>query len=175
MKSHDDEYLLFALVMNIPNNGTGTNHFLTKVMRAIAKNPRKISQFTEMTVPVIVENVDTGVIERTVALRVNLHRLKHSLTMIGRALYFHHFDMTWEGTVSAHPHFALALTEPNSKELNEPLENMAAAAEEMFKFEPRHGDNQEVFFYQVVTCAGTTGAIMLLHFYEGSKVTLIFQ
>ena len=71
-KSHDDEYLLFALVMNLPNNIVGANHFLAKVMRAITKNPRKIQRFTNTTVPVLVRDEATGKIERTMALQQNL-------------------------------------------------------------------------------------------------------
>lgn len=173
-KSHDDEYLLFALVMNLPNNVVGANHFLTKVMRAIAKNPKKIQRFTNTTVPVLVKDETTGNIEKTIAVRVEFQRLKRTLAMIGRATYFHHFGQRWDGKVSVHPHFTLALTEPNARDLNDALYGLATSSEESFKTEPRHGQNQKVFFYQVATCDQRSGAIMLLHFYEGARVTLLF-
>ena len=67
--------------------------------------------------------------------------------MIGRAIYFHHFRQRWEGKMSVHPHFTLALTEPNAKGLNDALYGLATASEENFKTEQRYGENQEVFFW----------------------------
>ena len=151
-KSHDDEYLLYALSMNIPNNQTASSHFGAKVLRAIKLNPSVISRFTVAQVPVVVEDTESGKVLDTVALRVDLGRLKRTLEMVGRALYFHHFGSSWLGDVSAYPHFVLALTEENAKELNE-----------------------EVFCYQVANFGSMTDGVMALRFYEGSRVTLLFR
>ena len=174
-KSKDDEYLLYALLMNIPNNQTGSNHFLTKILRAIKRNPSLISVFAQSQLPVLVEDTATGHIQQTVAMQVDLPRLTTGLEMIGRALYFHHFKATWSGTVDAYPTFILSITEPNARELNEPVERMAATVEELFKDAPRYGENPEVFYYQVAPGIPPTAFVMLLKFYEGSRVTLLFK
>lgn len=174
-KSMDDEYLLYALSMNIPNNSTASNHFSTKILRAIQRSQSVIRKFTDRQLPVKVENAQTGEIHETVALLVDRERLENALTMIGRALYFHHFKTKWVGSVSAFPNFLLSLTEPNAQELNQPVEKMAALAEEFFLDEPRYGENQAVFSYQVAAGLFPVETIMLLRFYEGSRVTLLFR
>lgn len=173
-KSKDDEYLLYALSMNIPNNPTASNHFSTKVLRAIQRRPSVIMKFAEKQLSVKVENTETGEIHETLAFQVDRRRLENALEMIGHALYFHHFRTSWKGRVSVYPNFLLALTESNAHELNGSVENMAALAEEFFLNEPRYGKNQDVFSYQVAAGQAPVETIMLLRFYEGSKVTLLF-
>lgn len=174
-KSKDDEYLLYVLSMNIPNNPTASDHFSTKVLRAIQRRPSVIKMFTQKQLPVKVEDTLTGEIHETLAFQVDRRRLEYALGMIGRALYFHHFSTSWIGSVSAYPNFLLALTESNSHELNEPVEKMAALAEEFFLNEPRYGENHDVFCYQVAGGQPPVETIMLLRFYEGSRVTLLFR
>lgn len=135
-KSKDDEYLLYALSMNISNNPTASNHFSTKILRTIQRNTSVINKFTEKQIPVKVEDTQTGELHETVALQVDKQRLEGALMMIGHALYFHHFKTKWLGSVSAYPNFLLALTEPNARELNDPVENLAALAEEFFSISP---------------------------------------
>jgi hypothetical protein len=161
--------------MNIPNNPTASNHFSTKILRAIERSPSVIRKFTEKQIPVKVEDTQTGEIHETLALQVDRHRLENALMMIGHALYFHHFKTSWKGSVSAYPNFLLALTEPNARELNEPVERMAALAEEFFLNQPRYGENQDVFSYQVAEGQSPVETLMLLRFYEGSRVTLLFR
>ena len=174
-KSMDDVYLLYAVSMNIPNNLTASDHFTKKIMRSINRNPSVIKRFTEKHIPVKVEDTESGEIHETLALKVDLQRIKNTLEMIGRALYFHHFKSSWKGNVSAYPDFILALTEPNSRAINEPLERMFAYAEELFKHEKHYGENQEVFLYQVATGPLQEEPIMLLQFYKGSRVTILFH
>lgn len=174
-KSRDDEYLLYALSMNIPNNEIASGHFGSKVMRAIQRNPSVIAQFTQAHMRVLVEDTATGQVNETVALRVDFSRVKRALEMIGRALYFHHFKNVWRNKVSAHPHFILALTEPDAEKLNEPNEKMAALASAYFKDRPFLGENPDVFCYQVADSTSESPVIMLLRFYKGSQVTLVFK
>jgi hypothetical protein len=174
-KSRDDEYLMYALSMNIPNNSTAANHFSTKISRAIQRNPSVINKLAEKHLSVQVENTQTGEIHETLALSINRKRLENALVMIGRALYFHHFEKKWSGDVSVYPNFLLAIAEQNAYELNEPVEKMAALAEEFFRNQPCHGENQDVFSYQVAAGHPLVEVIMLLRFYEGSRVTVLFR
>jgi hypothetical protein len=174
-KSKDDEYLLYALLLNVPNNETAKNHVFTKLIRAIEYNPHLITQFAKTQVPVVVEDSVSGKIEPTVAVQVDERRLTSGLEMMGRAIYFHHFNQRWRGEVCAYPNFILAITEPNAQELNAPVEQMAAHAGQLMQGEPRFGENQQVFSYQVKGGQAPVETIMLLRFYEGSRVTLLFK
>jgi hypothetical protein len=162
-------------VLNVPNNETAKNHFFTKVLRAIQYNPHLITQFANTQIPVVVEDSVTGKIEPTVAVRVDEHRLTSALEMMGRAIYFHHFKRRWRGEVCAYPNFILAIGEPDAPQLNAPVEQMAAGAEQLMQGEPRHGENQAVFSYQVKDGRAPVETVMLVRFYEGSRVTLLFK
>ena len=61
------------------------------------------------------------------------------------------------------------------KKLNTDLLKMAALAEEFFFDQPRYGENQDVFSYQIAAGKLLVETIMLLRFYEGSRVTLLFK
>lgn len=174
-KSKDDEYLLYALLLNIPNNNTAENHAFTKIKRAAERNPSLLARFAMTQVPVFVEDSVTGEVQQTVAVQVDFQRLKRSIKMIGLALHFHHFKQHWPGQVSVHPHFVLAITGPDAREQNRPSEQMAAAVEDLVKSEPIHGNNPEVFAYQLVGDWSTKCIVMHLRFYEGSRVTLLFH
>lgn len=174
-KSKDDEYLLYTLSMNFQNNQTASNHFSTKVLRAIKRRPSIIKKFAEKQLPVKLEDTESGQTLDTLAFQVDQRRLENAFAMIGYALYFHHFRESWKGNISVYPNFLLALTESNAHELNEPVEKMAALTEQFFHYEPRHGANQDVFSYQVAAGQPPVETIMLLRFYECSKVTLLFR
>lgn len=174
-KSKDDEYLLYTLLLNVPNNQTATNHFFTKVLLAIGRNPPLINARGKVQMPVKVEGIKTGEIHYTIAVQIDENRLKLSLEMIGRALNFHQHQEPWHGTVDVHSNFLLWLSEPNAEELNEPPAKMAAAIEELVEHEARHGENPEVFCYQIANGHSPVEIIMVLRIYEGSRVTLLIK
>jgi len=174
-KSTDDEYLLYALTMNIPNNTVAENHFATKVMRAIGRNSSLIKRFAADQQPVIAEDVTTGNRQETVAVKIDERRLERGLELMSRALYFHHFKSQWPGVVKVYPTFLLVISEPDAREMNEPREEMAAYTAQLMASEPRHGENPGVFFYQLAAGQPPTEHVMRLTFYEGSHVTVLFK
>lgn len=174
-KSQDDEYLLYLLLLNIPNNETATNHFFTKVQRAIQRNPTLIQKFSEKQLPVVAEDTITGEVHQTVAVQIDEERLASSLEHIGRALYYNHFGSSWEGDVSAFPHFLMHLTQPNAEELNKPNELMQKAVELAMQEKELHGENSEVFCYQIADGETPVNFIMYLRIYEGARATLLFK
>ena len=174
-KSKDDEYLLYALLMNLPNNETAQNYFYKKAVRAIKRNPSLINRITERHTPVTAVDSKTGEVHHTAAVQIDEVRLSSALESIGFALYFHHFRATWNGSVSAYPHFLMHITEENARELNEPNEKMQQCAEVLMKDREQFGDNPEVFFYQLADGGKVSKWIMYLTIYGGSKVTLLFK
>jgi hypothetical protein len=174
-KSHDDEYLLYLLLLNIPNNETAKNHFFTKVQRAIQRNPSLIQKFAEKRLPVVAEDTVTGEMHQTIAVQIDEARLHDSLEHIGRSLYFHEHGKPWEGEVSAYPHFLLNVTQPNAAELNEPNERMQKAVELMMQGNVMKGENPEVFCYQITEGTPPVSLVMYLRIYEGSRITLLFR
>ncbi len=174
-KSKDDEYILYVLVMNIPNNEVAQNHFLSKIIRAIDRNPSLINQFLGRHAPVHVHDSTNDKIQETIAMQIDTERFYSALDHMGRALYFNHFNLKWPGAVSVCPDFLLSLHPEYARQTNESMERMANLAKELFNNVEAHGNNPEVFKYQLVDGTKGVSKIMRLLFYGGSGVTLFFK
>jgi len=175
-KSHDDEYLMYALVIGILNNATADLQVQTKIQRAIAKNPTLARVLTAHQVPVKLEEIQTGTWRDGVALRVDAARVRKSLEQVGRALYFHLFGEKWLDDIQVHPLFLIELEGEDAPAFNANLETLRESIEELMKSEPVEGSNPDVFTYQVkrvdwpeIPC------VMQLTFFEGSKVVMLFR
>lgn len=174
-KSKDDEYLMYALVFGIQNNATASTQVKTKITRALAGNPAVAKLITQHQQAVRVEDTTTGKIEDTLALRLDAKRVHQALDRIGRALHFHHFHAKWGGDIQVIPLFLLALNGDAPELFNASLESMGKAVEELLSDQSAHGSNPEVFTYKVVQPGPEIPVVMLLTFYEGSKVVLLFK
>lgn len=174
-KSKDDEYLLYTLLLNIPNNQTAENYFFKKALRAIERNPSLIQGITKTNLPVTAVDNVTGKMHRTIAVQIDAERLHESLQSMGYALYYHHFRKPWPGTVQAYPHFLIHLTEPDARELNALNERMQQCTELLMEKRERFGENPDVFCYQLADENGSVKMIMYLRIYEGSRITLMFK
>lgn len=174
-KSKDDEYLLYLLVMNIPANDAAKNQFLSKIVRSVKRNPKLINQFLEKQQPVVAADEKTGKAHNTIALNIDDNRLDSALEHISRALYFHHFGEKWLGEVRTQVDFLLVSLDPiNGQKLNEPVSQLAEAADSIFAAAPFYGENPEVFKYNVIDGGKAAHKLMRFHFYEGCKVTSFF-
>jgi len=174
-KSKEDAYLRNILVMNVPNNTTAHNHFFKAVMRSYQERPALLNSIANTQVAVEVEDSTTGKRQQTLAVQVDAGRLNSVFQMMARALYFHHFGTPWTEDVKVYPLFILAVTEPNAAELNAPIEHMAAYTEELMAGKPIHGENPQVFSYQIAENVKPLRAVMRLRFYEGSYVTVLLR
>lgn len=174
-KSKDDEYLLYLLVINLPANETAKNHFHSKILRGIQRNPALINRFTATQQPVIAVDNETGKAFRTVAVRIEDKRLDSALDHIARALYFHHLGSQWLGSVRIQPDFLLQSLDPDKgRKLNELGAKMAEAADQIFAKCDFHGANPDVFKYQVHEGGDKVHKLMRLHFYNGCRVSVFF-
>lgn len=174
-KSLDDEYLMYALVLGIQNNRTASGQFETKITRALKANPGVAKLITRHQQSVRIENTATGKAEDTLAFRIDTTRVHQALDHIGRALHFHHLGAKWAGEIQVIPLFLLALEGQAPQVFNARLESMGSAVEELLSAAPSHGSNPEVFTYKVVRPGPQIPVVMLLTFYEGSKVVLLFK
>ena len=174
-KSHDDEFLLSVLPINLPNNEMAKDHVCTKVQRAIDRNPSSFRKITEKKLFVEVGGKDIVGKQPTLAVQIDESRLNNILERIGRALYFKHFGEQWAGEVFPYPHFLLHITPSNAAELNERDKEKQKAVELMMQGKETYGENPEVFCYQLAEGSSSVALVMYLRFYEGSRVTLLFK
>jgi len=173
-KSKDDEYILYVLVMNLPANEVGGNHFQTKLMRSIERNPDLIKQFLSTHQRVAIQDTETGEWQNTIAIEIDRHRFDGAIDMMSRALHYEHFSEKWLGKVSIQPDFLLSLDPETARDTNEPIEQLAEAADQIFESQPYFGENKEVFKYQVINGNDKCEKIMRLSFYGNCKVTVFF-
>ena len=172
-KSHNDEYLLYLLVISLPSNEIAKNHFLTKIMRSIVRNPGLIRKVMVNPQPVIAVDKETEQAHHTIAVNIDDARLDSALDHIARALYFHHFKAQWLGNVRTQPDFLLTSLDPmDGQEKNKLGEYMVAAADHLFADKEFHGANPDVFKYQVLEGNENVHMLMRLHFYNGCRVSV---
>ena len=174
IKSSDDEYLLYCLVLSIPANEVAKNHFLTKIIRAIKRNPSLIKKYLTTTKNVDVENMDTKEWSKTIGCQIDDERFDKSLEQLSRALYFHHFGTKSTGEIGIYPNFLLSMSE-GYKETNANIAKMDEMSEALFSKEPSHGANPEVFRYCAVDQGIGKQKFLRLYFYGGNRVTIIFK
>lgn len=174
MKSNDDEYLLYCLVMSIPSNETGSNHFLTKIMRAIERNPSLIKKYLQKHKTVAVENMETGEWSRSISCQIDDDRFDKSIEQLSRALFFHHFGVKADGEIGIYPNFLMSMNE-GYEETNASIAKMDSISEQLFSREVVHGENPEVFKYCAVDLGQGEAKILRLYFYGGNRVTVIFK
>ncbi len=173
-KSSDDEYLLYCLVLSIPSNKVAKNHFLSKIVRAIDRNPSLIKKYLSATQNVSVENIETKEWSQTIGCQIDDERFDKSLEQLSLALYFHHFKLKSTGEIGIYPNFLLSMSE-GYKETNETIAKMDKMSETLFSKEPSYGKNPEVFKYCAVDQGVGKPKFLRIYFYEGNRMTVIFK
>ena len=166
---------MYALVFGIQNNPTADAQVKTKIVRALSKNPGVARLIAEHHMPVQVEETATGASHDTLALKIDTLKINQAFDHIGRALHFHHFQSKWMESIQSIPLFLLALEGESAQEYNASLVSLGTNVEELLGNETSHGANPEVFSYKVIKAEQNFHVAMLLTFYEGSKVVLLFR
>lgn len=178
-KSCDDEYLMYALTFGIQNNETARRQVNTKITRAIAANGSLARSLAKHHITVGIRDLLTTEKYNTIALCIDASRVHRALDQIGRALHFHHFKSKWLGQIQVIPLFLLSLEGDAPQIFNSHIENMGRLVEELLSGVPSHGANPEIFAYRAKNLdtgsGGSLSTVMLLSFFEGSKVILLFK
>jgi len=174
-KSKDDEYLLYSLVISIPTGEVGKDHFQSKILRAVKRNPSLIKLLMKNKQAVVVVDEKTRELQKTIALKIDSNRIDSALEHISRGIYFNHFKEKWLEEITTQAEFLLTSLDPlNGKELNEDASKLANATDVAFNGAKFHGKNKEVFKYQVIDGKDFAHKLMRFYFYEGCKVTSFF-
>lgn len=85
-KSGDDEYLLYALTMNIVNNETAMTQIQRKIVRAITRNRSRFDKFSKENRPVFAVD-SNGNMFNTLMVRIDNERFLKSLRWIAQGLF----------------------------------------------------------------------------------------
>lgn len=166
-KSSDDEYLLLVLTMSISSSEIGEHHFLSRMQRALVKNPALLDKLFIKYEYVTIQDNLTGATQRTIAFKTDGQRLVSIFTHIGKAIYFHEFGKIWDNKLSVVTEFTLSFDDIDK---NRQQNELTRRLDELLKDTPHKGNNHDAFSYQLMQLDGKT--VLRLHFYERTKVTI---
>jgi hypothetical protein len=168
-KSHDDEYLLFALAGSYTSSDVGLTQFLTKVKRAFEHRPSKAESFIRRSAPVQLRRVEQVDWEDGLQVIVDGDRIDSVLSNCGRALYFHETGRKFMGQVQVFTHFTMYNDEGLQANITEAFE----AAERIFATDHPRGANPDVFWYKFQETQAT--AVFYMSFFRQSTAMVRFS
>lgn len=147
-KSRDDEYLLYVLIMNLQANAIAQTQW-TKLNRAVKRRPALLNSMYNNSKDVKVMDSHTGKIYEAVQMDLDGPRFIRLLELIALGVYYYHFGKRWVGSIRVHPDFVDFPYEQNKAEIDANRMLVFNCAKKLFASTPRHGENQDVFWYQV--------------------------
>jgi len=181
-KTKDDEYFLYILVMSLSANEVAKSQFLTKVMRAIKRNPSLLNRFLDKHRPITLQNFENKEWSRTIAIEVDLDRFDRSVDMLARALHYHFYKEKWLEGIEIQPDFLLSFTPQTAQQTNNLIGSFSKTADVLFSKQSNYGENPNVFKYQVIdendrliNSKDGIEKLMRFNFYNGCRIILIFR
>ena len=169
-KSTEDEYLMYVLPISIAANNVGINQFLTKVRRAIRRNPSLAINVSKNAQKVIVHDTEKDVWFEAPAIQIDMKRVHRVIEMNARAIYYHSKKEKFTAPIKVFTNFSLKLDAPEANDLQEKLFDMS---ELLLKDSKALGENSDVFTYRMArdefieviefTYYGTSKALAVLH------------
>lgn len=171
----DDEYFKVALGLNISNNDVGQQHRKHSVEATLRSNLRLQRQFLLPANQKIFETSSgTGVY-----YGIDIQIYNRIADKIARGLYFHHSDKRWKWKreiviIPLHLY-------PEIPSEHEELESLwlqrfrvAQSIVENCAPGKRYGNNQSVFYYQVLTGLRSTERAIVMVFYGNTRIIALF-
>jgi hypothetical protein len=165
-RSHDDEYLLCVLVASYENNPVARQHFETKIIRLLRRKPWFQTTLMKFLTPVLLNG------EETAAFKVDLIRLKRVLEAIAYGLHFHTFKEQWLGEIKVIP--LGMFKEEGATFIRHPLEvTMLEGSKIFFADKEHHGENPDIFLYQIHRDLDEGLLVIKMVFYGGFEVVVL--
>lgn len=125
------------------------------------------------------DNNEVGVLQGTGKAGRALQRskgLQKAYEHIARALYYHHKQKPWDGSVSVNIEFTVKQDSKIIDLDDHPRRLIRDKADSLFRRCDEHGANQRVFYYQIFDLVEDMPMTLVrLTFYGGTCVTTIFQ
>ena len=169
-KSTEDEYLMYILPTSIATNNVGINQFLTKVQRAIKRNPGIAFNLSQGAQKVIVHDTEKNSWFEALAIRMDMERVRKVIEMNARAIFFKLHKEKFLGPIKVYTNFSLKLDSTEQNNFQEKIFNMSELLLRSYQLQ---GENQDVFAYRIAR----NGDIELIEFtfYGISKALAVLQ
>ncbi len=146
VKSTEDEYLMYILPTSIATNTLGINQFLTKIQRAITRNPSLVLNISQDVQEVIVHDTEKDIWFETHAIKIDMRRVHKVLEMNARAVFYNSHKVKFLGPIKVYTNFSLILDSPGLNDLQEKIFSMS---ELLLQDSQLKGENQDVFTYRM--------------------------
>ncbi len=143
-KSKDDEYLMMVLTCSITNNKTAMDQINTKIIRAWRKIPSLAKLLLNNTKPVVANG------QATLASQVDITRFNSSLDCIARGLYYDQYKKKWSEKININSPAMLSLNGKDASIHNQIQNKMGSAVNQTLVDLPKYGENQDVFWCQLL-------------------------
>jgi hypothetical protein len=164
-KSGDDQYLLQLIVSYYGNNLAAQRHFCTHILRALKKDPSLHGVFADPR-PVDING------RPTMAFSVDRRRFDRSIDRIARALYFERYNgEKWTGRIRIDSPALIQVGGYTAQKANRFIPQHNSMTAVMLDFEPRLGDNPEIFYYKIHRDKPSRRIMVRMVFYKGFIVT----
>ena len=158
-RSRDDEYAMMFVVTHYETNAVARDQCSTKCIRALKHSRGLTSVIFNKT-----RHVSVGG-QPSVAVTVDRKRFDRVMEHTCRALFFHEFRRKFAPRLFVwSPAFRHSNFEPDAQEVE-----LGYHARQVLQNQPRLGQNEQVFWYQLYEKPGSLTAFRLM-FYEGCSV-----
>jgi hypothetical protein len=169
-KSAEDEYLMHILPTSIATNDIGVNQFLTKIQRAITRNPSLAVNIYKDAQKVIVHDTEKDVWSEALAIRIDMKRVRKVIEMNARAVYYFLRKEKFLGKIEVFTNFTLKLESP---EINDTQEKLFDMSELLLQGSSFQGENKDVFAYRIARDEGVE--LVEFTFYGVSKALAVLH
>jgi len=173
-KSQDDQYLWQILMMARGLNECARLMMRTKVVRTVTRRPALVTSLMRTANSAYVYDFHTGAWLPTALVTFDGARVETALEHFAHALYFWHFKAKWTGRLRTLTNIARFSKDSANRENMRVYREVIRRTEAVMVAQPRFGENQDAFYYQVVATPDGSGAVMLATFYGGATVTCLF-
>lgn len=162
-KSKDDEYLMMVLTSYINNNEAAQNQIKSKIARAWAKNP--------IFATTVVKNIRTlQTLEgEKHAFEVDIERFNQSIEWAANGLYLHVYGTRINPPYKVISYPLIQLEGSEASFVNLGRANIIKLATEMCGGLPTHGNNPDIFWFQVSPVMDDR-SVMRMCFFESFQV-----
>lgn len=173
-KSQDDQYLWQTMMMARGLNECAQLMMRTKVVRTVTRRPALVTSMMRTADPAYEYDFRIRAWLPTAFVTFDGTRVKTALEHFARALYFWHFKVKWIGPLCTLTNIARFSKNNTDRRSMRVYREVVQRTEAAMAAQPRFGENQDAFYYQVVATPDGSGAVMLATFYGGATVTCAF-
>lgn len=173
-KSQDDQYLWQTMMMARGLNECAMLMMRTKVVRTVTRRPALVTSMLRTAQLAYEYDFRIRAWLPTALMTFDGARVKATFEHFARALYFWHFKTKWIGPLHVLTNIARFSKGNADRRSMRVYREVIQKAEAGMAAQPRFGENEDAFYYQVATTPDGSGAIILATFYRGATVICTF-